>query len=345
MPVRFHRVVRRRSTGSVAALLLFAAIALPAVDAVAQKDPGRPLPDQPYPYRPIRMIVASSVGSASDYFARVLSDPLAATYHQQIVIDNRPGAGGLIGNAMISRATPGGYTLGMIGVTRLVSELVRDDPPYRALDDIVAVTQVASIANVITIAPVVSARNLPELVTYVRARPGDLNFASIGIGSSSHIAAEIFTRAARANAEHVPFRSLSDVFVEMLLGRVHYAVLTIPAAMPMLREGKLRALAVTTQQRSHALPDVPTVYESGLPEAGFENWSGIVAPAGTPRRVVEQLHGDIIRVLRRPDVREQFARQGAEPTARSMPDHFMRLMQTEYLRYQSLIRDAGIKPQ
>lgn len=299
----------------------------------------------PYPTRPIRMIVASSPGTASDYFARVISEQLAAAYRQQIVVDNRAGAGGLIGNAIISKANPDGHTLAMVGVTRIISELIRPDAPYDALNDIAGVAHVATITNVLASAAALPVHTVSELIAYARARPGDLNYASVGIGSSSHLAAELFTRSAGLNVVHVPFRSLTDAFVEMHLGRVHYSVFTVPGAMPFLREGKLRALAVTTPARSTALPDVPTMAEAGLPEARFENWSGIVAPAGTPRRVVEQLHGDIIHILRGRDVREQFSRQGAVPMVDSTPDGFMRLMRLEYLRYERLVREAGITAQ
>ena len=299
----------------------------------------------PYPRKPVRMIVASSTGTSSDLFARVLGQQLAERYGQQIVVDNRPGAGGLIGNTIVSRANPDGYTLGMIGATRLVSALLREQPPYHPVADIAGVMQVATIPHVLAVAPNVHARTPVDLVAIARGKPGDLNFASLGIGSFSHIASEFFNRAAGIDVVHVPFKALTDVYIEMLLGRVHYCMFTVPALLPVLREGKLRPLAVTGPRRSGALPEVPTIAEAGLPEAQFEYWSGIVAPAGTPRRIVEQLHGDVVRALRRPDVREQFARQGAEPTADSTPAAFMQLMRTDLLRYQAIIREADIRPQ
>lgn len=289
------------------------------------------------------MIVASSAGTASDYFARVLSEKLSETYRQQVIIDNRTGAGGLIGNSLISRSTPDGHTLGMVSGTRLISELIRDQRPYRALDDVVAVAKVASITNVIAAAPSVPARNLNELIRYAKVRPGDLNYASAGIGSASHLAAEMFTRAAGLDVEHVPFRAIADAFVEMVIGRVHYSVFTVTAVLPVLREGKLRAMAVTTTRRSPSLPEIPTVVEAGLPEARFENWSGVVAPVGTPRRVVEQLNGDFVALLRTPGMKEQFAKLGAEPVTDSTPESFMRTMEVDYQRYQSLVKRANIR--
>ena len=298
-----------------------------------------------FPIKPIRIVVASSPGAADDFFARALGGELETFYRQRIVIENRAGAGGLIGNALLSRANADGYTLGMVGVTRIVTELVRDQPPYRALADIVAVAHVASITNVLAVTPAIPVRTAPEFAAYARLRVGELNYASLGIGSASHLAGELFTRALRIDSMHVPFRNLSDTFVEMVLGRVHYAVYTLPAVVSSVRDGRLVALAVMTPQRSPALPTVPAIAEVGLPEAQFDSWSGIVAPRGTPRRVVEQLHGDIVRGLRKDSVRKLFLRQGAESTPEGTPDGFMRMMQEEYVRYQEIVRVGGIRPE
>jgi tripartite-type tricarboxylate transporter receptor subunit TctC len=298
-----------------------------------------------YPVKTIRIIVASSPGTASDIFARSLSEDLGDFYGKRIIVENRPGAGGLIGNTRVSKATADGYTLGMIDVTRVITELMRDPPPYRALADIVGVTHVASITNVLITVPSILARTAPGFVAYARASSGELNYASLGIGSASHLAGEIFNRALGINAVHVPYRSLSDSFIEIALGRVHYAIYTLPAVLGPVREGRIRALAVMTPQRSPTLPNVPSIAESGLPEAQVDTWSGIVAPRGTPRRIVEQLHGDIVRGLRKVALRELFVRQGAESTPESTPDGFTRMMRVEYLRYQALIREGGIKPE
>ena len=298
-----------------------------------------------YPVKPIRIVVASPPGAADDFFARLIGRQLEALYGQRIVIDNRTGAGGLIGNTLVSKANADGYTIGMVGVTRLITELMHDPPPYRALADIVGVAHVASITNVLVVTPKMPVRTAPQFVRYARVRGGELNYASLGIGSASHLAGEVFTRALGIDAVHVPFRKLSDSYVEMVLGRVHYAVLTLPAVLGPVHEGRLQALAVMTPGRSRVLPGVPTVAEFGLPEAQFDRWSGIVAPRGTPRRIVEQLHGDIVRGLRHAALREQFVRQGAESMPESTPDGFMRLMREEYLRYEAIIRDGGLRPE
>ena len=296
-----------------------------------------------YPVKPIRIIVASPPGAADDFFARVLGEELEGFYRQRVVVENRPGAGGLIGNARVSRANADGYTLAMVGVTRLITELLRDPPPYLALGDIVGVAHVASITNVLAAAPAMPVSTAGEFARYARGRVGELNYASLGIGSASHLAGELFTRALGIDAMHVPFRNLSDSFVEMVLGRVHFSVFTLPAVLPPVRDGRLRALAVMTPRRSPALPAVPAIAEVGLPEAHFDRWSGVVAPRGTPRRVVEQLHGDIVQALRDAGLRKRFLYQGAESMPEGTPDGFMRHMQEEYLRFQALIRKKGIK--
>lgn len=298
-----------------------------------------------YPVRPIRVIVAASTGSADEFFARALGEELERFYGQRVVIDSRPGAGGLIGNTLVSRATADGYTLGMVGVTRMITALMREQPPYRALADISGVAHVASITNVLAVTPDIRAPTALEFVKHARVRPGELNYASLGIGSASHLAGEIFSRSLGIEAVHVPFRAVTNTYVEMGLGRVHYAVLTLPAVIGPVRDGRLRALAVMTPSRSTVLPGVPAIAELGLPDAQFDSWSGIVAPAGTSRRVVEQLHGDIVAALRKPALRKRFVRQGAESTAESTPDGFMRYMREEYLRFQGIIRKGDIRPE
>lgn len=329
------------TTGALRVALCASAVFLGAAPCIAKQSEALAV----YPVKPIRIVVASSPGAADDFFARSLGDELEAFYRQKVVVDNRSGAGGLIGNTVVSKANADGYTLAMIGVTRLITELLREQPPYRALADIVGVAHVASITNVLAVTPALPVRTAREFAAYARPRFGELNYASLGIGSASHLAGEVFTRALGIDAMHVPFRNVSDSFVEMLLGRVHYAVLTLPTVLGPVREGRLRVLAVMTPQRSPALPAVPAIAELGLPEAQFDRWSGIVAPRGTPRRIVEQLHGDIVRGLRKSALRELFVRQGAESTPESTPDGFMRLMQEEYLRYQALIREGGIRPE
>ena len=338
---RRPQLLRFISAGALRVAIGALAVIVGASPCIAQQ--AAALAD--YPVKTIRIIVASSPGTASDIFARSLGEDLGDFYGKRVIIENRPGAGGLIGNTRVSKANADGYTLGMVDVTRVITELMRDPPPYRALADIVGVTHVASITNVLVTVPSILARTAPDFVAYARASAGELNYASLGIGSASHLAGEIFNRALGVTAVHVPYRNLSDSFIEIALGRVHYAIYTLPAVLGPVREGRIRALAVMTPQRSPVLPTVPAIAEAGLPEAQVDTWSGIVVPRGTPRRIVEQLHGDIVRGLRKASLRELFVRQGAESTPESTPEGFTRMMRGEYLRYQALIREGGIKPE
>lgn len=298
-----------------------------------------------YPVKPIRIIVPLPPGTASDFIARVLGQSLTDTYKQQVVTDNRPGAGGLIGSNLVTKASPDGYTLGMVGAPHLVGPLLQSNPPYRPLDDIVAIVEVAAVPNVLLVAPGVPVKSVQQLVALAKSKPGELNFASVGVGSISHLGAEIFNRAAGITAVHIPFKVISDAYGEMLAQRVHYMIFTVPAAVPMLRDGKLRALAVTTERRSLALPDVPTIVEAGLPEAQSYLWLGVIGPAGVPRSIAKKLHGDIIKILREPQIREQFERQGAEPIVDASPEAFMHLLKSEYKRYDQLLGNMKLQAQ
>ena len=297
-----------------------------------------------YPEKPIRMIVPFPPGSASDFLARTVGQKLNEQYGQQVVIDNRPGAGGVVGSTMITKAVPDGYTLGMIGQPYLINAILQKDAPYRALEDVATIAQVASLANVLVIAPNLPIKTTAELIALAKAKPGELNFGSAGIGASSHIAGEAFKAAAGINVVHVPFKLLSDVFTEMIAGRVHMYVFPLPAVMPMLKDGKLHVLAVGTAQRVPSLPGVSTISESGLPGFQSLSWFGVVAPSKISRAIVQQLNKDIIAILQQPDTKERFMRQGAEAVI-TTPEDFQKLMQSEYAKYQKLVKDAGISAQ
>ncbi len=305
---------------------------------------GAAMAQEKYPNKPIRMVVPFPPGSASDFLARSVGQKLNELYGQQVVIDNRAGAGGIVGSTLISKAAPDGYTLGMIGQPHLVNALLQKEPPYRALEDIVAISEVASLPNVLVITPSLPVKSVGDLIAMAKAKPGQLNFGSAGIGSSSHIAGEAFKAAAGIDVVHVPFKLISDIFTEMIAGRVQMYIFPLPAVMPMLRDGKLRPLAVGTAKRTPSLPDVPTIAESGLPGFQTESWFGVVAPAKTSRAIVMQLNKDIADILKTADSRERFLRQGAE-AAFGTPEQFQKLLQTEFVKYQKLVKDAGISAQ
>jgi tripartite-type tricarboxylate transporter receptor subunit TctC len=300
---------------------------------------------QPYPERPIRLIVPASPGTGSDFFGRTVAQALTEIYKQQIVADNRAGAGGLIGAQLIAAANPDGYTIGMASSSLLVSPLFQAKPQYRPIEDFSPIALLSSITSVVAVAPSLPVKSVQELVAYAKARPGQLNFPSVGTGTAAHLSAEIFNKAGGISAVHIPFKSVADVFTEMFAGRVHYMVFVAPAVTPMVRDGKLRPLAVTSKTRSTGLPDVPTVIEAGLPAAEVDTLFGVVAPARTPPAVIKKLHADILSVLQRAETKERFQRQGGSPAVDTTPEKFAAQLKTEYERYRKLIPEIGIKPQ
>lgn len=316
--------------GLVAVLaLMFAGV------AVAQK----------FPERPIRVIVPLPPGSASDFLARTLAGPLTELYGQQVVVDNRPGAGGLIGSSILSKATADGYTYAMVAPPHTVAALLQKNPPYHPLRDFTPVMEVASIPNIIAVTPGLPARSLKELVALLKADPSKYNYASLGVGTLAHIGAEIFNQASGVRTVHVPFKVVPDVFSETISGRVHYLVFTVPTISPVVRDGRLRALAVTSAKRNPAFPNIPTVVEEGLPAAQSDGWFGLIGPAGVSKKIVAQLAGDVKKIITEPRIRETFGKQGAEAAVDSSPEVYDRLMKAEYGRYVKLLKDVGIKPQ
>ncbi len=297
-----------------------------------------------YPAKPIRLIVPFPPGAASDFLARTLGQKLNDLYGQQVVIDNRPGGGGIVGSTLLAKSVADGYTLGMVGQPHLMQPLMQKEPPYRPLDDIACVMQVASLPNVLVVSPQLPVKSVSDVIALAKAKPGQLNFGSAGIGSSSHIAGEALKAAAGIDVVHVPFKLIPDIFTEMLAGRVQLYMFPLPAVMPMLKDSKLHVVAVGTPQRLASLPGVPTMGESGLPGFQSESWFGVVGPAGLPRSVTLKLNRDMAAILKMSDIRERFLRQGAEP-AYGTPEEFQKLMQSEFAKYRKLVKDAGISAQ
>lgn len=306
-----------------------------------------PVAAQPYPTKPISMIVSLPVGTASDLLARIVGQGLSKVYGQQVVVVNMPGAGGLIGSGALVKAEPDGYTLGVVSPPYLIGPLLQAKAPYRPLEDIAPVIKVASIPNVIVVSASVPAKNLREFVALVKAQPGKFNYASFGVGTVGHIGAEILNFAGAMQAVHVPFKGMGPISAAMVQGNVHYFVPATTTAIGLLRgtDGRLRALAATSPGRSLAFPDVPTVAEAGMPAAEFDSWYGIVAPRGTPPQIVAKLNADIAKVLRQSATMEQFARQDAHLDANPTSEAFTKLLASEYARFQKLVKDAGIQTQ
>ena len=298
-----------------------------------------------FPSRPIRLVVPFPPGTASDFLGRTIGERLGDRYKVQVVVDNRPGAGGLVGTPIVLNSNPDGHTIGLFGSPYLTAPMLQKKAPYDPFKDGAPLTQVAGIPNIVGVSNTLSAKSLQEFITYAKGQPGKLNYASVGVGSIAHFGAEIVLRAANLNVVHIPYKILADGWSDLFSGRTHFFVFAAPAAVPMVKDGRARAIAVTTPKRIPALPDVPTVAEAGLPAAEHTAWFGMFVPAGTPKALVNKLAGDLNAVLRDPQIKQRFLTQGAEPIDASSPDAFMKLLRSENVRYAKLVKEAGMQLQ
>jgi tripartite-type tricarboxylate transporter receptor subunit TctC len=296
-----------------------------------------------WPSKPIRMIVPFTAGSASDVLGRIVGQRLSEIWGQQIVLDNRPGAGGLIGSELTRQAAPDGYTLAMVGQPHLSNVLLREDKPYDPLKDFTAISFVASNPNVIVLARTVNVKTIPELIALARAKPGALNYGSAGVGSSSHLAGALFVSKAGINVVHVPFRIGADSRSALIAGTIHFYVFPLPAIVGMIKAGTLRALAVASPRRAEALPEVPTSAEAGFGQYQSESWFGIIAPRALPKQLVARINADTVGVLKEPATREKIVQQGAQPGF-GPPEHFEKMQRAEFAELAALIKQIGMKP-
>ena len=302
-----------------------------------------PAQDQ-WPSKPMRMIVPFTSGSASDVTGRIVAQRLAEIYGQQVVVDNRPGAGGLIGSELVRQAAPDGYTIAMIGQPHLSNVLLRSDKPYDPLQDFDAIGLTALTPNVIVLGKGVEVKTIPELIALAKAKPGALNYGSAGIGSSSHLAGAMFVSKAKINVVHVPFRQGADSRTALMTGAIHYYIYPLPAIVTLLKAGTLKALAVTSQKRAAALPDLPTSAEAGFAEYVSVSWFGLIGPRGMSKRVIAKINADTLGVLAEPATRQKFELQGAEPGS-GTPEDFAKLQRDEYAELGALIKEIGMKAQ
>ena len=298
-----------------------------------------------YPIRPIRLIVPLSAGSAADVLARQLALRMTESWGQQVVVDNRPGAGGTIGVGTVAKADANGYTLLVHSAAFAVSAaLYSTKLPYDASKDFVPVSQLAAAPIVLVAAPSLGARSVMDLVAMAKRKPRELNFGSSGVGTSTHLASEQFKVAAGIEVVHVPYKGPAEALLDTASGRVQYFLAPVIPAMPFVRDGRLLALGVTTAQRSPVLPDTPTVAEAGIAGYEYSDWWGLFAPARTPSSIVDRLSREAARILALPDVRKQMLYQGAEPKS-SAPAEFAAFVRARIADNQGLIRVSGIRPE
>jgi tripartite-type tricarboxylate transporter receptor subunit TctC len=322
-------------SNSFLGLLLAMAAAAVASGAAAQSA---------WPSRPIKVIVPFTAGSTTDIIARVVGERLGVALGQPVIVDNRGGAGGMVGSAVVARAEPDGYTLLVNATTHTVVPSTYLNPPYDTLRDFAGVTPFVQVPNVLVISPARNLRDLPSLVSYARANPGKMNYASAGQGTATHLNAEKFRTQAKFQAVHIPYKGSPEAITDVISGSVDYYFSPVAPVLQHIREGKLLALAVGSPKRSSVLPDVPTTSEAGVPDSEFNFWVGMMAPARTPREIVARLHREVEKVLATPEVRERLARLGADPWTMP-PEQFDAYLRAEVESNGKVVRDAGLKPQ
>ena len=297
-----------------------------------------------YPTRAVRLIVPSSPGGGTDISARIIAPQLTQFLGQQVVVENRPGAGTMIGGEAVARAAPDGYTL-LMGISTLaINPAMYKKVPYDALKDLAPISQAVSLSNVLVIHPSLPSRNLKEFIAFAKARPGQINFASAGVGTSPHLSMELFLVLAKLNMLHVPYKGSGPGVTDLLAGHVPVMMPNMLSAQPHIKSGRLRALGVTGTKRAPGAEDIPTIAEAGV--AGYEavQWYGVLAPAATPRDIITRLHTGVVRALQNPDVRQRLLNDGAEPVG-SSPAEFAEYLRNETVKWAQVIKAASIKPE
>ena len=295
-----------------------------------------------FPVKPVRMVVGFAPGGATDIIARLISSGLTETLGQQVIVENRPGASSQIGGELVAKSAPDGHTLMMVTQTLMTSQMIERKTYPDLVKDFSHVALTATSTLMLVVNPSLPVKSVKELIALARVRPGDLTYASGGVGTTPHLAGELLITMARLKIVHVPYKGEAPGLIDVIGGHVPMMFTNVAASQGFVKDGKLRALAATSLQRSPALPDMPTVAESGL--AGFEviGFFGVLAPAATPRDVVARLNGEINKVLGRPDLREKFASQALDPVTRT-PEQFTDYIKAEAGKWGKLIQEAGIK--
>lgn len=298
-----------------------------------------------YAVKPVRVIAAFSPGGFVDFTARLIATPLGTALGQQVVVENRAGAGGIVGTEVAARAAPDGHTLvvGSVG-THAVNQTLYPKLPYHVLRDFQPIARLADAPSILAVHPSLPARTVRDLVALARAKPGQINYASAGAGTSTHLAAVLFEHLARVKLVHVPYKGGGPALVALVSGEVPVTFGTAASVSPHTKSGRLRGLAVTSEQRSAVLPDLPTIAESGLPGYEMLNWLGLFAPAGTPRAIVEKLSAEAVRIVRLPDVVSRFHAQGSEPSP--LPsEEFTAFVKREVEKWGKVVAATGMTAQ
>ncbi|HSC96698.1 MAG TPA: tripartite tricarboxylate transporter substrate binding protein [Burkholderiales bacterium] len=319
-------------------LLFVLAAAGLAPGAGAQADSREPA----FPAKPVRLVVPFTAGSSTDIIARILGPRLAERWVKPVVIDNRPGAGGILAGDIVAAAEPDGHTLMVVGSGFAGSAALNSKLPYDSVEDFAGVTQILTTPLVLVVSPALGVSSIKELIALARHESQQINFASAGLGSGTHYGAELFKLAAGINAIHVPYRGSPQALTDTMSGRVHFYMSPILPGVPLIKSGKLLALGVTTRERALPLPDVPTIAEAALPGFEYQGWGGLLAPGKTPREVVYLISREVGRILALPEITMEFAGQGAAVKP-STPEAFEALIRSEIAMRRKVWKAAGVK--
>ncbi len=297
---------------------------------------------QPYPVKPIRLVVPLATGGTTDILARVLGARLADALGQPIIVDNRPGAGGNIGNEVVARAVADGYTLLMTTPPLVINAALNPKVGYHPVRDYTPISMIASVPVVLAVHPTVAAKNVKDLIALARTSPGKYNFASSGIGSTNHMAGALFAHMAGVNIVHIAYKGSGPALTDLLGGQVHMQFSGLPPLLAFIKSGKLRALGIAGTKRANALPDTPTIAESGLPGFDAMSWQGIAAPAQLPAPILKSLHTTLINIVATPEMNVRIAELGADPVGNS-PTEFAAFIRNEFEKWGPVIRQTGAR--
>ncbi len=296
-----------------------------------------------WPDHAIRLVIPSTPGGGTDTSSRIIATRLAEILGQPIVPDNHGGASGNIGAAIAAHAPADGYTLLALIASHASNVSLMKEVPYDLANDFAPISQTVTLPNVLVAHPSLAVKTTQELITYAKAHPAELHFASAGVGANQHLAMELFLRSAGLKMVHVPYKGVGPALLDTVGGRVSLMMGNMLVVLPQVRAGRINALGVTSRHRAEAAPDIPTIAEAGLPGYEAVQWYGLVAPAGTPTEIINKLHAAVVQVLREPAIRTRFANDGAEATPSASPEAFGQLIRDEIAKWSSVVREAGIR--
>jgi len=297
---------------------------------------------QEYPARPVRVVVPFPPGGGTDIIARLVTQKVAERLGVNFIIDNRPGAGGTIGAEAVAKSPPDGYTIGVVSSSHAINPSLYKKLSFDTLRDFAPVTLIVTGPGVLVVHPSVPAKSVKELIAFAKARPGQIYYASAGNGTPPHLAAELFKSMAGVNMVHVPYKGNTFAYTDLVAGQVSVSFPTIVSALPLVRAGRLRGLAVTSAKRSAVIPELPTIAEAGIPGYDSATWFGMLAPAGTPPAIVAKLHQESARAIHLPEIRDKFREQGLDPVG-NKPEEFAAIIRADVAKWSKVVAAAGAK--